>query len=217
MNMAISARQKQKKLEKKNKKRKNAKKVMANTLRLGKRAKSYRNHPIHECLIPDGLFDSGLGEVVVTRRLANGDIALSAFILDVYCLGVKNAMFKVTSEADYENVFKKGFIATHEDQKFETAHPSCAKKLIEGGVSYARKLGFSPHRDYYNAIQLLAEIDSNVCPVKYNYGKSGKPFYIQGPHETPDEIRSIMRKLHSKCGKGSYDYMVSVEEVDFEK
>ena len=47
------------------------------------------NHPA-ECLSA-----SALRGLLVTRRIANGDIAMSAFVIDVFCLGVEDAMFTV--------------------------------------------------------------------------------------------------------------------------
>jgi hypothetical protein len=84
--MAISEQQRQKKLAKKKQKRGATVKIVTPSMR---KAKPYAGYPIHECLIPDNLFDSGLGELVVTRRIPNGDIAMSAFVIDVFCLGVK--------------------------------------------------------------------------------------------------------------------------------
>jgi len=43
---------------------------------------------------------------VVTRRIPNGDIAMSAFVIDVFCLGVKDAMFMVLPESEYEHKLK---------------------------------------------------------------------------------------------------------------
>src|SRR5947209_19536193 len=60
--------------------------------------------PIHECLVPEGLFGMGIGEVLFGRKLPNGDVAASLFLLDVYCLGVKNAFFRVFSEYDYRTL-----------------------------------------------------------------------------------------------------------------
>ncbi len=71
------------------------------------KAKPYANYPIHECLIPDNLFTSGLGELVVTRRIPGGDIAMSAFVIDVFCLGVKDSMFMVMQEYEYEQKIKQ--------------------------------------------------------------------------------------------------------------
>ena len=60
------------------------------------RAVNYARNPIHECLFPASLFETGLGNVIVTRRTQVGSIAISAFVADVICLGVKNALFKVS-------------------------------------------------------------------------------------------------------------------------
>jgi len=215
--MAISERQRQKKLEKNKKKRKLSKKAAINVAQLGNKAGSYAKYSIHECLAPTELFETGIGEIVVARKPPGGNVAVSAFILDVFCLGVKNALFSVMGEHDYEHRFKEGLAQSHEGRIFEEIHPSCAKKLVEGAVFYAEELGFSPHRDYKISKGLLNEIDPKACPVKYVYGKDNKPFYIQGPHETPSQMKDIMDKLHRKCGEGGYDYMLSFREDFFDK
>src|SRR5262245_23564829 len=47
--------------------------------------------PLHGCLVPAGLFESGIGTVVVSRKLTDGRIVAAVFLLDVWCLGVKDA------------------------------------------------------------------------------------------------------------------------------
>jgi len=134
--MAISEQQRQKKLAKKKQKR--GLTVKKTTLSM-KKAKPYATYPIHECLIPNDLFISGLGELVVTRRIPNGDIAMSAFVIDVFCLGVKDAMFMVLPESEYEHRIKGRMTATG-DRDFEKLHQTCAKKLLDGVVDYAKEL-----------------------------------------------------------------------------
>ena len=133
--MAISEQQRQKKLAKKKQKR--GLTVKKTTLSM-KKAKPYATYPIHECLIPNDLFISGLGELVVTRRIPNGDIAMSAFVIDVFCLGVKDAMFMVLPESEYEHRIKERMTATG-NRDFEKLHQTCAKKLLDGVVDYAKE------------------------------------------------------------------------------
>ena len=202
--MALSEQQRQKKLAKKKQKRGSAvKKSTPSVTPSMKKAKPYAICPIHECLIPDDLFISGLGELVVARRAPNGDIAMSAFVLDVFCLGVKDAMFLVMPESEYEHRIKARMFATG-DRDFEKLHQTCAKKLLDGLVDYAKELGFAPHPDYKNAYELFGNIDAGACPVKYTYGKNGKPFYMNGPYESPADIERIINTLTKKCGPDGF-------------
>ena len=57
--------------------------------------------PIHETLITAKLFELGMGNLVFSRLLPDGRIALAVFLLDVFCLGVKNAMVAIVSKGDY--------------------------------------------------------------------------------------------------------------------
>ncbi len=210
--MALSEKQKQKKLAKKKQKRKiHARDNVSNRLQMDK-ARSYAHFPIHECLIPSNLFELGLGSVLVTRRTPEGDIAVSAFIVDVFCLGIKNTLFKVVSEYEYEHTMKPQITESHSGSEFEIIHQTCARKLIDGAVMYAKELGFESHPDYKNTKHIFGDIDLSFCPVKYIYGKNGKPFYIRGPHETVSEAKKIINKLTRKCGEGGFDYMVMMDE-----
>lgn len=206
--MAISEQQRQKKLAKKKQKRKATVKQMTPSM---KKAKAYASYPIHECLIPDDLFISGLGELVITRRIPNGNIAMSAFVIDVFCLGVKDAMFMVLPENEYEHKIKGRMSATG-DRGFEKLHQSCAKKLLDGVVNYAKELGFNPHPDYKNANEIFGNIDASVCPVKYTYGKDGKPFYMSGPYESPTDIQKIIDTLTKKCGAGGFNTIIRLTD-----
>ena len=214
--MAISAKQRQKKLEKKSKKRKLVKKSLSSALQIRDKALNYAKFPIHECLFPSNLLETGLGNVIVARRTTDGSIATSAFVVDVFCLGVKNALFKVSSEFDYEYSIKPKLSGGLDGPSLEVVHPSCARKLIEGAVLYAKELGFSPHRDYNDAKGIFGNIDASACPVKYSYGSDGKPYYIRGPNESPAQVKKIIDQLHKTCGEGNYHYLTMLGGEMFE-
>jgi hypothetical protein len=206
--MAISDKQKQKKLLKKKQKRAavvKAVKAWGNNIS----ALSCAGYPLYECLVSADLFEIGLGETFISRRLPDGNLGVSAFIVDVYCLGVKNAFFRVISEDDYDGI--KQSIA-HRGRNLGHIHQSCAKKLLQGAVEYAKNLGFSSHSDYKKAAPLFGNIDASACPVHYDYGKDGKPFYIRGPNESISEANKIVNKLNDKCGEGGFDYLVELDD-----
>ena len=134
-------------------------------------------------------------------------IGMGVFLLDVYCLGVKDAFYSNLMLDEY-NEKKQQFEV---EGGLEIIHPSCARKLIEGGVNYADHFGFKPHRDYKVVKQIFGEIDSAACPRVFDYGQDGKPFYVSGPHDSSQKIETILKTLEKKCGPGGYDYMVSAK------
>ena len=208
--MAISEQQRQKKLAKKKQKQKEKQKIMAKKPSLSMtKAKPYAHFPIHECLIPNDLFETGIGELIVTRRAPNGNIAFSAFVIDVFCLGVKDAMFSVASEYDYDEKIKLAMTQAT-GRQFISIDPSSGKKLLDGLIQYAKDLGFSPHADCKNAYDIFGDIDANASTMEFTYGKDGKPFYINGPYESEGDSRRIINTLIKSCGAGGFDYTVGI-------
>lgn len=205
--MASNDRQRQKKLEAKKKKRQLVAKAAASAPALGRKAVQYAALPIHDCLAPEQLFETGIGSIIWSRRLADGRLAVAAFMVDVFCLGVKNALFKVMPEDAYRETFLGGMMASH-DQAFLKIPPACARKLIEGAVDYADALGFAAHRDYRDAKGIFGDVTVSECPQTFRFGQNGKPFYVRGPNESLPQARQIVDRLHRRCGEGGFDYLV---------
>jgi tetratricopeptide (TPR) repeat protein len=203
--MGIDERRRQKKLAKKAAERK-ARQAERKSLSTGSSAKLAARFPIGDCLVPISLFETGIGTVVLTRLLPGGEIAVAGFLVDSYCLGVKNALYRVISPAEYD--YYRGQIESQ--TPLESVHPSCLRKLVEGAVRYARDLGFPPHPDYARAAQLFGDIDAAACPVRYAYGKDGQPFYISGPNESAAQSRKIIDTLARRLGPDGFHYLTEI-------
>jgi hypothetical protein len=172
--------------------------------------------PLHECLIPRVLYEQGIGNVVISRKMPNGDIAAAFFLVDIYCLGVKNCFFTVLPPG----VYARRIADLAQKEGLESAMPACVVKLIQGAVAYAEGLGLHAHRDYFSVKAFLGSIDPAACPKEFEFGKDGKPFYISGPHETQADWERIIATLTRKLGPEGFHYMVGmdmgeiVEEMD---
>jgi hypothetical protein len=149
----------------------------------------------------------GAGTVVISRITPNDDIAICAFMVDAYCLGVKNSLFTVVSKVEYERSLRHGFAQHLGEEGFDFVEPAYLRKLIEGAVSYSKILGFSPHPDYKADKAIFGDIDSSQCEETFEYGKDGKPFYFQGPNESPADVRRIITTLGENCGPDNFHYM----------
>lgn len=166
--------------------------------------------PVVDCLMPTSLFETGIGNLLLTRRLPNGDIAVAAFLVDTFCLGVKNAMYRVFSPPTFASYRHK----LEQYGSLERVHPSCLRKLVEGAVLYAKGFGFSPHADYAEAANMFGDIDATACPIRYTYGKDGKPLYVSGPYETPAQSRKIIEALARTQGSDNFRYIRAFDNPD---
>jgi len=206
--MVLDAKHRQKKLAKKLAKRKaqlsdkRAKSGSDGTYPLMQAARL----PVHECLVPANLFEVGIGSVILSRSLPTGELALAMFLVDVYCLGVKNALYRILSQQEYALYVEQ----TGESSNLDRVHPSCLRKLVEGAVHYARGLGFTPHSDYGRAAKLFGDVDAMACPVGYRYGKDGKPLYVSGPHESPAQSRRIIDTLTRRLGPDEFHFVTAL-------
>jgi len=210
--MAISEKQRQKKLQQKRQKRQQAMQAARRSSVVPRKASQFAHLPIHECLIPANLFDVGIGSLIWARRAGVGQLAVSAFVLDVFCLGVKNAMFRGLDERTYEEEMKPSLTIAAEGAAFQAVHPTCLRKLIEGAVDYASDLGFQPHRDYREAKGIFGDVDAMACPTRFEYGQDGKPFYIRGPKESIAQAKRIVAQLEKRCGQDNCHYLVEMDD-----
>lgn len=163
-----------------------------------------------EAFISRDLFDRGLNYVVVSRRKSGGRIEAGVFLLDVFCLGVKDAFLFSGSEREFDSLLVK-----LGEQGALDKHPaSTGRKLVEGGVHYAKKLGFAPDRNYKKAARVFGGIDPSECDEVFTYGKDGKPFFIRGPYMSDIESQAIIAQLSRVCGEGNFNYIIAISAHD---
>jgi hypothetical protein len=166
--------------------------------------------PIHACLVPAALFGAGIGTVVVSRKLPDDKIAAAVFLLDVWCLGVKDAFVKVASASQYPTLLRH----LSGDQRLKPIEPACARKLVEEAEAYAADLGFAPHPDYDVTRKIFGDIDKNTCRTQFRFGKDGKPFYVSGPRDTQAKSKKIVDTLMQSCGPGHFHYIVALDGAE---
>lgn len=162
--------------------------------------------PILDCKVPKRLFEMGIGNIVFSRQLPSGMIAVAVFLVDVYCLGVKNAVYDVVDPGKYEQMMER---FAH-SEPLESVDPAYARKLVEGAVAYAQRFSLTPHPDYKVAQKIFGNVDGASCPDSFEYGQQGKPFYVAGPNDTPAKSREVVSSLEKSCGPDGFHYMVGV-------
>lgn len=178
--MALDPRQRQKKLERKKAKQKARRQDLKPFDRFDFRTRMQRveNVPFLHCCVRSDIWEQGMGNVIVSRQFPNGPVAVAGFLVDVFCLGVKDVFCQVLPRSTYDsNVYMKLF----DGHSVLHLEPAAAKKLIEGAVRYAADLGIAPHPDYAKGKLILADVDSSQSDATFEYGHNGRPLFIPGP------------------------------------
>jgi len=169
--------------------------------------------PLHECLLTKTWQEPGeIIQILVARRSPTGQIAIGTFLVDLGCLGVKNAFATLfDSQREYRRELRADMMAR---QAMVKADLNLAAKIIREAIAYAGELGFKPHRDYRDAILMLGDADPEACDVPIPLGKDGKPFFVAGPY---DNVSRITAKLERKLGPDGFHFLVPLSgDEEFE-
>src|SRR5258708_9313404 len=57
------------------------------------------NAPIQHCFLTESVFDAGIGTLVLPRGASSHYVALRAYLTDVFCRGIMDAMFHSVDSA----------------------------------------------------------------------------------------------------------------------
>jgi hypothetical protein len=167
---------------------------------LGGQVRRAARAPIQHCLLNKTLLDEGMGTLVLARGLTRYDVALGTFLLDPFCLGIKDVMFRIVDEDEFEMyVETMGAMAP-----FIAVEPSYARKLLRELAAWAQPIGFPPHRDFAVVEQLFGDVSADVCDAVFHFGREGKPVYIPGPGESTSLIRSRIEHLQKRFGNDGF-------------
>lgn len=166
-----------------------------------------RTYPVYECMISSTWQkdEPGLVEILLARQQPDGDICYGVYLVDKYCLGLKNTFANANfSRSRYQEEI-------HEGIGVETGMKDCplelAHQMIYASIDYARQFGFEPHKDFALSQHLLLPRGELEEPYQLTFGKDGKPFYISGPR---DNAQRIVRQLEKTAGPGNYDYIAMI-------
>lgn len=164
-----------------------------------------RNYPIEGCWTVEEWNEAGLARVVIARRQPDGKVVFGCYLMDLYCLGLKDTFCNADVRA---GAFRRDYLAQlFDDSPPLSISPALAHEIIYGGIEFAAQFGFRPHRDYRHSRYILDLPDAHPRTGAARFGKDGKPFYMPGPD---DNAEAIVRQLARSAGEGNFDYIAMV-------
>lgn len=148
----------------------------------------------------------GLATVMVVRPEKRSRSRVCVYLVDTFCLGVKNVIGPDTVSNNLLHKIRYTTFAGYDELAVQVPL-ELAQHLVFGAVEYARGLGFEPHSDFATAVDHLGA-SSERCPIQFGY--NGSPFYIQGPY---DDVESITRTLTEHPDTGAQMSLVDVSSA----
>jgi hypothetical protein len=147
----------------------------------------------------------GMSNLICIRKTYTGHGA-SMFLLDEYCLGIKDA-----------DILRDVELSSIDEQMMErggrVVSPAYALKKITALIAWARQIGFDPHTKTYVAMEIFRGVEPSDCHETFSFGRpeDGQPMYISGPYDSPDLIRSILGKLQ-RLGPDNHSFAVGIDD-----
>ena len=149
--------------------------------------------PIHVCKVLKNWHEMGLSPVHVVREIANGTYAYVSYLMDFWCLGLKDVTVKIgMSEYELRHLFKNS-------GDLQTISYQDARSLILGGIDFAKSIGIPPNALWKGLPSSFVE-DNQAYEKKISFGKDGSPLYIPGPYddENYDFVETLTKVENAK-------------------
>jgi hypothetical protein len=157
--------------------------------------------PIHECWIAPNWKEVGMTTIVVSRKHSTGNVTFGIYMVDVFCLGLKNTSVIFSKpEYEYDDIVETIYQA-HDGK--ELIDYTLAHNIIYGSIAYAEDLGFQPKKDWSMSQFILEEDTEDIELIEVEFGQDGKPHYFGGPF---DNVGKIISKLEASVGEGNFFY-----------
>jgi hypothetical protein len=166
--------------------------------------KRSRTLPIYKCWAMKDWEEIGKTHIIVSRKHVNGNISFCFYLVDLFCLGVKDTYFYFnTDETDLMDRISN----ENQEVEFEEISYTLAHNIIFSAIEFAEEYGFQAHKDFARTTKyFLEEDDDKVEYMDIECGKDGKPMYIDDG-EDATTAKKIVNQLEKTAGKGNYEYI----------
>jgi len=132
---------------------------------------------------------AGVAQVLVARAGRHDRVEACGYLVDTFCLGVKNALgpepMRRRDLASFVRTYFMAFPAPPLRVPIDLG-----QHLVLGAIAFAEQLGFEPHPDFAAVREQLGELTE---PCAITFGRQGRPLYVSGPYDNSAEILETLR------------------------
>lgn len=163
-----------------------------------------RTLPIHECWLNSAWNEDGIANILVARKHTNGNLTVGMYLVDIRCLGVKDAQYFFNmSPVEYRDLLDRVI----KNMELEPAEYVLVHNIVYAGIEFADDYGFKPHKDFTVAEYILEEDTDDIELMAIACGKDDKPFYVRGPLDSDQRVKQIIAQLEKTAGAGNFTFI----------
>lgn len=158
------------------------------------------NLSLYDCKILSEWKEVGISPIHVVRKLTETTYVLISYLIDFWCLGLKDAFitYGLTYD-DLQSIFQKGpsLISLPYEE---------ARNLILGSIDFAKNIGIEPHANFSGVVTSFIEA-TQPYEKQLAFGKDGIPFYVAGPKDYKNyNLKELAKKITAAGG----DYIIEI-------
>jgi len=162
-----------------------------------------RLFPIYKCWINTNWKEQGLANVIVSRIQPNGNFTFAIYLVDLYCLGIKDTFFNMNLDKPMFENFVRNF---NDHNQMEEIEYVLAHNIIFASIEYAEELGLYPHQDFIFTTKYIIEEDTDdIEYIEIECGDNGRPHFVMSDFYNNAQKKAIINQLNKSVGSGNFD------------
>lgn len=152
-------------------------------------------------MFADEEWRDGMGYVIVIRDHTGGKKSFAAYLIDRWCVGVKDTLFNVrVDDEDIEELLRRIGGYRLQEVSYNEAH-----NMVWGAVAYAEEAGIKPHKDFAITQYFLEEDTDEIPLIEYEFGKDGKHFLVANSQL---ELSKYLQPMKKNLTEDEYSFVV---------
>ncbi len=164
-----------------------------------------RSLEIGTCYVSDRIAELGEGHVVVTRRHTGGRISMVMYLVDTYCVGVKDSFFRLRlGEDELEEMLD--CVSSMHECSYNEAH-----NWVYGAVAWAEEAGIEPDKSFAVTKYMLEEDTDDIPLIEYEFGYYGKHLLMANNNLEASRYLPMLKK---NLGEGNFDVTIKMDDFN---
>lgn len=115
----------------------------------------------------------GITNVIIARKMIDGNLAFGSFLIDVWGIGLKDCFGDIGVPP---RRFEREMLNKHSDVAYRPCNLDYAQRLIWDGVEHATKYGFKTPKEFRDWRKIVGQPAADTSPIEF--GKDGELLVI---------------------------------------